>query len=41
MCGERRLRIAKARRDLGYSPRVGLEEGIEQTVAWYEREGLI
>jgi UDP-glucose 4-epimerase len=27
--------ISRARRDLGYSPQVGLEEGLERYVAWY------
>ncbi len=30
--------IGKARRLLGYEPRVGLDEGLERTVAWYRRE---
>lgn len=33
--------ISKARRELGYSPRVDLEEGISETVAWYINEGLL
>jgi len=30
--------IGKARRLLGYEPVVGLDEGLERTVAWYRRE---
>jgi len=33
--------IARARRDLGFRPRVGLEDGIRRTLAWYRREGWI
>ncbi|MFQ5679196.1 MAG: NAD-dependent epimerase/dehydratase family protein [Gemmatimonadota bacterium] len=32
---------AKAERDLGYRPRVGLEEGMRRTEAWLREEGLI
>ena len=31
-----RADIGKARRLLGWEPRVGLDEGIERTIAWYE-----
>jgi nucleoside-diphosphate-sugar epimerase len=37
----RAFKIDKARRLLGYEPRVGLEEGFRRTVAWYRREGLL
>ena len=30
--------IAKAARDLGYAPKVGLAEGLEKTVAWVKEE---
>jgi dihydroflavonol-4-reductase len=29
--------IAKAQQELDYQPRVGLEEGLQQTIAWYRR----
>ena len=29
--------IAKARRELGYEPRVGMDEGIRRTAEWYKR----
>jgi nucleoside-diphosphate-sugar epimerase len=32
--------IARIRRDLGYEPRVGFEEGIDATVRWYQDAGL-
>jgi nucleoside-diphosphate-sugar epimerase len=35
----RAFSIAKARRLLGYEPRVSLEEGIRETVEWYRRHG--
>jgi nucleoside-diphosphate-sugar epimerase len=30
-----RISIAKARRDLGYAPRVSVREGVRLTAAWY------
>jgi nucleoside-diphosphate-sugar epimerase len=33
--------ITRARQDLGYSPRVGLREGIGRTLAWYRSVGWI
>ena len=32
---------AKAGRDAGYTPRVGLDEGMAETVAWYRRAGWL
>jgi nucleoside-diphosphate-sugar epimerase len=37
----RAFKIDKAKRDLGYAPRVGLDEGLRQTGEWYLREGYI
>ncbi len=37
----REFDIAKARRLLGYSPRVGMREGIERTIRWYGAQGLL
>jgi len=37
----RAFNIAKARRELGYVPRVGLDEGLRRTAAWYQQEGLL
>ncbi|MCA9757951.1 MAG: NAD(P)-dependent oxidoreductase [Candidatus Eisenbacteria bacterium] len=37
----RAFSIDKARRSLGYDPRVSLEEGMERTVAWYRSQGLL
>lgn len=33
--------ISKAHKMLGYVPRVGLEEGMRKTVAWYRENGLL
>ncbi len=38
---DRRFSTAKAERELGYRPRVGLREGVARTVAWYRGEGLL
>jgi dihydroflavonol-4-reductase len=37
----RAFTIEKARRLLGYDPRVGLEEGIARTAAWYREAGWL
>jgi len=37
----RAFEIAKARRVLGYAPRVGLREGITRTAAWYREHGWL
>lgn len=33
--------ISRARAELGYAPRVGLDEGIRRTLAWYRRQGWL
>jgi nucleoside-diphosphate-sugar epimerase len=33
--------ITRARRELGYSPLVGLDEGIRRTLAWYREQGWL
>jgi nucleoside-diphosphate-sugar epimerase len=33
--------IGRARRDLGYAPRIGLREGIQRTLEWYRSAGWI
>ena len=40
MTGRRLLSIERARRDLGYEPRVGLEEGMKRAVRFYVDEGM-
>lgn len=37
----RAFRIDKAKRDLGYRPRVDLDEGLRRTAAWYRQEGYL
>lgn len=37
----RAFRIDKARRDLGYQPRVGLDEGLRRTADWYREQKLL
>lgn len=37
----RAFRIDKAKRDLGYQPRVDLDEGLRRTAEWYRQEGLL
>ena len=38
---DRAFSIEKAKRVLGYTPRVGLREGLGDTAAWYKEKGLI
>lgn len=37
----RAFRVDRARRELGYEPRVGLREGLARTAAWYRDQGLL
>lgn len=37
----RAFRIDKAKTDLGYDPRVGIDEGLRRTGEWYEAQGII
>lgn len=37
----RAFSIEKAKRDLGYKPRVGLDEGLRKTYEWYKQQGLL
>lgn len=37
----RAFSIAKARERLGYDPQVDLAEGMQRTVAWYRKQGLL
>ena len=38
---DRAFSIDKARRDLGYAPRVGIREGLAETGAWYRENGYL
>jgi nucleoside-diphosphate-sugar epimerase len=33
--------IAKAKHELGYEPKIGLEEGIRRTIKWYEENEYV
>jgi nucleoside-diphosphate-sugar epimerase len=33
--------ISRARRELGYTPRIGLHEGIARTLDWYRQQGWL
>lgn len=37
----RAFKIDKARRDLGYAPKIGLDEGLRRTAEWYRQEGYL
>jgi nucleoside-diphosphate-sugar epimerase len=37
----RAFKIDKAKRELGYAPRVGIDEGLRRTAEWYKKEGLL
>ena len=37
----RAFRIDRARRELGFAPAVGLDEGIRRTLAWYKERGWL
>jgi nucleoside-diphosphate-sugar epimerase len=37
----RAFKIDKAKRDLGYEPKVAIDEGLRRTADWYRREGYI
>lgn len=37
----RAFRIDKAKQDLGYSPKIGLDEGLKRTAEWYRSEGYL
>jgi nucleoside-diphosphate-sugar epimerase len=37
----RAFNIDKAKRDLGYEPKVGIDEGLKLTAEWYKKEGYL
>ena len=37
----RAFKIDRAKRDLGYAPKVDLDEGLRRTAEWYRREGYL
>lgn len=38
---DRAFKIDKAKRELGYEPRVGIDEGLRRTAEWYKKEGYL
>ncbi len=38
---DRAFKIEKARQDLGYKPKIGIDEGLKRTAEWYKNEGYI
>ena len=38
---DRAFDISKAKSELGYQPRVSLEEGVRRTAAWYKEHGIL
>lgn len=41
MTSNRIFSIEKAKKDLGYSPKVSLKEGITKTIAWYKKNNIL
>ncbi len=37
----RAFSIDKAKKDLGYIPKIGIDEGLKRTAVWYKKEGYI
>ena len=33
--------IAKAKHELGYEPKIGLQEGMKRTIKWYEENEYV
>jgi nucleoside-diphosphate-sugar epimerase len=38
---DRAFDISKAKRILGYQPIISVDEGLQQTAAWYKEQGLL
>ncbi len=38
---DRAFDITRARTEIGYSPRIDVDEGVSRTVAWYSEQGLL
>ncbi len=41
LTGNWRLDLGRARQELGFEPRMGLEAGLRATVGWYRQQGLL
>jgi nucleoside-diphosphate-sugar epimerase len=37
----RAFKIDKAKRELGYRPKIGIDEGLKRTAEWYKKEGYL
>ncbi len=37
----RAFKIDKAKQELGYQPKVGIDEGLKRTAEWYKKEGYL
>ena len=37
----RAFKIDKAKRELGYTPKIGIDEGLKRTAEWYQQEGYL
>lgn len=37
----RAFKIDKAKRELGYQPKIGIDEGLRRTAEWYKKEGYL
>ena len=37
----RAFKIDKAKRDFGYNPKIGIDEGLRRTAEWYKKEGYL
>jgi len=37
----RAFKIDKAKKDLGYKPKIGIDEGLKRTAEWYKKEGYL
>lgn len=38
---DRAFDVGKAKRELGYNPKIGLDEGLRRAYAWYRAEGML
>lgn len=37
----RAFKIGKAKKELGYQPKIGIDEGLKRTAEWYKKEGYL
>lgn len=41
LTSDRRLDLTRAKRELGFEPKIGVREAVRRTVAWYREQGLL